>query len=70
MSADNNELQRYYLVDLLEPGMGNLMVVPGSHKRRAITHNPADDPDPVGAVEVSKRLCLCSVCVCVFPRSE
>jgi hypothetical protein len=45
---------RYYLVDLLEPGRGNLMVVPGSHKRRAITHNPADDPDPEGAVEVGR----------------
>ena len=45
----------YFLTDLSSPGMGNLRVVPGSHKRavRPHTSNPGCDPD--GAIEVLTR---------------
>lgn len=45
----------YYLVDLLDEDMGSLMVVPGSHRRPAIGHRAATDPDPPGAVQLKLR---------------
>lgn len=45
----------YYLVDLDKAGMGNLMVVPGSHRRPAILHQSADGADPPGAIELCVR---------------
>ncbi len=45
----------YFLTDLLEPNMGSLMVVPGSHRLQG---RPPFEPgarDPIGAVELKVR---------------
>ena len=47
----------YFLVDLMEDGMGSLLVVPGSHKQAAIGHRSADDAaDPPGAIQLKVHL--------------
>jgi ectoine hydroxylase-related dioxygenase (phytanoyl-CoA dioxygenase family) len=45
----------FWLSDVSEPGRGNLMVVPGSHRRDRVDGPPRRDvpwPPPEGAVEV------------------
>ncbi len=42
----------YFLTDLLEPDMGQLMVVPGSHRRRGGLEYVPGAEDPVGAVQL------------------
>ncbi|MCW8133872.1 MAG: phytanoyl-CoA dioxygenase family protein [Planctomycetota bacterium] len=42
----------YFLTDLSKPGMGNLRVIPGSHKKADCPKTPAGAIDPEGAVEV------------------
>ncbi len=45
----------YFLRDLLEPNMGSLMVVPGSHRMEGGPVFPPGARDPVGAVELKLR---------------
>ena len=45
----------YYLTDLLEPNMGSLMVVPGSHRMQGKPVFPPEARDPIGAVELRVR---------------
>jgi ectoine hydroxylase len=42
----------YFLSDLTEPGRGNFMVLPGSHRRNAIDRPPDDRNDLPGAVPI------------------
>jgi ectoine hydroxylase len=42
----------YFLTDLTEPGRGNFMVLPGSHRRNAIERPPDDRNDLPGAVPI------------------
>lgn len=44
----------WFLTDLPEPGMGNLCVVPGSHRTRR-RDLPEPDADPAGGIEVTAR---------------
>jgi len=49
----------YWLSDVSAAGRGNLMVIPGSHRRNRIDGPPRPDirwPDPQGAIEVRARL--------------
>jgi ectoine hydroxylase-related dioxygenase (phytanoyl-CoA dioxygenase family) len=39
----------YFLTDVSEPGRGNFVVLPGSHRRNAIERPPDDDNDLPGA---------------------
>ena len=45
----------YFLTDVSEPGMGNLVVMPGSHLANAITRPPRDDNDLLGSLPVLAR---------------
>lgn len=45
----------YFLTDLLEPNMGALMVVPGSHRLVGRPPFPENARDPVGAVELKVK---------------
>ena len=42
----------FFLTDLLQPDMGQLMVIPGSHRRAEPPVVPADGSDPVGAIQL------------------
>ncbi|MEZ4865482.1 MAG: phytanoyl-CoA dioxygenase family protein [Caldilineaceae bacterium] len=42
----------FFLTDLLEPNMGSLMVVPGSHRLQGSPPFAPDSRDPIGAVEL------------------
>jgi ectoine hydroxylase len=42
----------YFLTDLTEPGRGNFMVLPGSHRHNAIERPPDDRNDLPGAVPI------------------
>lgn len=42
----------YFLTDLLQPNMGSLMVVPGSHKLPGTVLKGWDKQDPPGAIEL------------------
>lgn len=45
----------YFVSDLPEPGMGNLCVVPGSHRLAKGEFGVGDDGQPDGAIEVCAR---------------
>lgn len=45
----------YFLTDLSEPGMGNLRIIPGSHKRAARPETPPGAIDPPGAIEITTK---------------
>ena len=45
----------YFLTDLSRPDMGNLRVIPGSHKHAAKPPQRAGDSDPQGAIQVLTR---------------
>jgi ectoine hydroxylase len=45
----------YFLTDVSEPGMGNLVVLPGSHVANSITRPPHDDNDLPGSFPVLAR---------------
>lgn len=45
----------YFLTDLLSPGMGSLVVVPGSHRMAGSPIFPEHGGDPIGAVELKIR---------------
>jgi ectoine hydroxylase-related dioxygenase (phytanoyl-CoA dioxygenase family) len=45
----------YFLTDVSEPGRGNFMVLPGSHRRDTIDRPADDDNDISGAVPVLAR---------------
>jgi len=45
----------YFLTDLMEPNMGSLMVVPGSHRLQGRPPFAPGQRDPIGAVELKLR---------------
>jgi ectoine hydroxylase-related dioxygenase (phytanoyl-CoA dioxygenase family) len=45
----------YFLSDVAEPGRGNFVVLPGSHRSNAIARPPDDDNDVPGAVPILAR---------------
>lgn len=45
----------YFLTDLLEPNMGALMVVPGSHRMQGSPPFEAGARDPIGAIELKVK---------------
>jgi ectoine hydroxylase len=45
----------YFLTDVSEPGMGNFVVLPGSHLRDTIERPPDDDNDLAGAIPILAR---------------
>jgi ectoine hydroxylase-related dioxygenase (phytanoyl-CoA dioxygenase family) len=45
----------YFLTDVSEPGRGNFVVLPGSHRSNSIQRPPDDDNDLAGAMPVLAR---------------